>query len=48
MIIDIPSAASVEAPTLIAATPQTTPKGIRPTVIGSMSRAPSMNAGREK
>ena len=48
MIIDIASAATGEAPALIAPTPQTMPNGISPTVIGSMSRTPSMNAGREK
>jgi hypothetical protein len=47
-IIDIASAATGEAPALIAPTPQTTPNGISPTVIGNMSRAPSMNAEREK
>ncbi|MEP6997953.1 MAG: hypothetical protein ABI900_09900 [Betaproteobacteria bacterium] len=48
MIIDMASAATGEAPALTAPTPQTMPKGIIPTVIGAMSRAPSINAGREK
>ena len=47
-IIDIARAATGEAPAAIAPTPHTMPNGISPTVIGSISRTPSMNAGREK